>query len=723
HRKEVNNRPKCLPSTRSPLCTHHCVTILAARLLTILSQDQIFQSKIISTKQNFSFIIDILNINNDPHLICLILQTLGIIALNPSYHQVLTQADIPDTVLHLILPADEMFYTNQTTKFARYVKHLGARILVYMGLLTKISNKVNLFDILDIEAEGIDSEKPQSFENNFVHHMAIGETIVGTLWTSFDGISIEKLLDQLLKNGINQKKALSKESEDPLEDRTSRRSSSTMINSNDNLLYNLSYLSSVIHPVIIIRLLQHRIFTPLFKKKSSNINSTIESNKNISTLNKSDKIYKTRSTPTPTRTTSISNKIIKNPQLTINNDLSSIITNNSNQSTTRKWFWKNYEKSNQLNDRNSLLKNFIENDLISSSSGSLSKSGKRIHPIGDIISFEKELLNLPSFQLSDSQNPLLPSPTCLSYDFPTQFYQINSNGNILINQINSTSNRNIDSTSNRNIDSTFFLDQSKQTDHHLKSPMIENVGRNNLSSFNIPYVSVRTPSNDSNDLLTNRKSISKSISSSNNNYNKDKYLPKRMKNLFRSSKTIDNISNKFVNRNNISKSKSKSKEYLFYLSHSQPIVNQYIDNNEQIPLIQDECNRNKSNILFENKKIDLNQKGINLSVNIDCLYRSHSCNDGIIKNFETNSNKRRSLPSSNSRILSDRINLYSENKYSNDNNKSQESICSYASQIEKEHSIKSFIIEESSKNPYRKQDNDVLILIASWILRSPEDFQ
>ncbi|CAF3080221.1 unnamed protein product, partial [Rotaria sp. Silwood2] len=178
------------------------------------------------------------------HLICLILQTLGIIALNPDFHEVLTQADIPDTVLHLILPADEMFYTNQTTKFARYVKHLGARILVYMGLLTKVNHKVNLFDILDIEPENIDCEKPQSFENNFVHHMAIGETVVGTLWTSFDGISIEKLLDELLKNGINQKKSsLSKEEEDTYQGLTSQTSSSTMIYSNDNLLYNLSYLS------------------------------------------------------------------------------------------------------------------------------------------------------------------------------------------------------------------------------------------------------------------------------------------------------------------------------------------------------------------------------------------------------------------------------------------------------------------------------------------------
>lgn len=66
HRKEFNNRPKCVPSTRSPLCTHHCVVILAARLLTILCQDHHFQLKFIGTKENLLIIIDMLNINNDP---------------------------------------------------------------------------------------------------------------------------------------------------------------------------------------------------------------------------------------------------------------------------------------------------------------------------------------------------------------------------------------------------------------------------------------------------------------------------------------------------------------------------------------------------------------------------------------------------------------------------------------------------------------------------------
>jgi len=32
--------------------------------------------------------------------------------------------------------------------------------------------------------------------------MAVGETIVGTLWASFAGICIEKLLDELLKVNI-----------------------------------------------------------------------------------------------------------------------------------------------------------------------------------------------------------------------------------------------------------------------------------------------------------------------------------------------------------------------------------------------------------------------------------------------------------------------------------------------------------------------------------------
>jgi hypothetical protein len=48
--------------------------------------------------------------------------------------------------------------------------------------------------------EAIDLEKPQSFENNFIHHMAIGEsTIANMLRLNVTAISIEKLIDDILK--------------------------------------------------------------------------------------------------------------------------------------------------------------------------------------------------------------------------------------------------------------------------------------------------------------------------------------------------------------------------------------------------------------------------------------------------------------------------------------------------------------------------------------------
>jgi hypothetical protein len=331
--------------------------------------------------------------------------------------------------------------------------------------------------------------------------MAIGETIVGTLWASFAGICIEKLLDELLKvnirlfkpklilflkiqNGINQKKSVSKDSQDASQPPTSPTLSSTMINSSDNLLYNLSYLSSVIHPVIILRLLEHRIFTPLFKKKSvttnqptllnenkNNNNSTITSNigasalsfipilpqseqRNSITKSSQPNFDKNRKVSRGTPSTSISGGTTSS-QLVPNNDLSSNVinptdlslflssqtTNNSNQNpmastTTRKWFWRNSEKniqSNLSNDRNPLLQAIVENDPIISSN-SVSTTTTNNAGVGEIKLFEKELLNLPSFQLSDSQNPLLPSPTCLSYDFPTQFDQTNPIINVIINQ-------------------------------------------------------------------------------------------------------------------------------------------------------------------------------------------------------------------------------------------------------------------------------------------------
>ena len=80
------------------------------------------------------------------HLLCLLLQALASIALNPHYHQALNDADISDMLMQLLLPSDEWYYTNHSTKYAKYIKYHAARILVYMGLLHKLGGRVDLFD-------------------------------------------------------------------------------------------------------------------------------------------------------------------------------------------------------------------------------------------------------------------------------------------------------------------------------------------------------------------------------------------------------------------------------------------------------------------------------------------------------------------------------------------------------------------------------------------------
>ncbi len=235
----------------------------------------------------------------------------------------------------------------------------------------------------------------------------------------------------------------------------------------------------MIHPVIILRLLEHRIFTPLFKKKSILTNPTIPpiinnpifvSNLGTSILTpipvlprpdvlaqKRNSLTKTnRKTSRGTPNTSISGATTTtNSQLTANSDLPlnpinptdfssflhSTTMNNPNQ-PTRKWFWRNSDKSvqsNTPNERNPLLQAIVENDPLNPA-GSVSVATTNVAGVGEIKLFEKELLNLPSFQLSDSQNPLLPSPTCLNDDFPVQFSSTNPTVNVIINRQYSASN-------------------------------------------------------------------------------------------------------------------------------------------------------------------------------------------------------------------------------------------------------------------------------------------
>jgi hypothetical protein len=70
------------------------------------------------------------------------------LAVSAVNHSVLVEAQIADSLMQLILPSDEWFYTNTTTKYAKYVKHHSFTIGIYLGLDKRIRNKVYLIHLL-----------------------------------------------------------------------------------------------------------------------------------------------------------------------------------------------------------------------------------------------------------------------------------------------------------------------------------------------------------------------------------------------------------------------------------------------------------------------------------------------------------------------------------------------------------------------------------------------
>ena len=69
------------------------------------------------------------------HLLCLVLQALACIAMTPTYHQALSDADVPDTLMQLLLPSDEWYYTNHTTKWVVLIGYQAVPIYVMLRYL------------------------------------------------------------------------------------------------------------------------------------------------------------------------------------------------------------------------------------------------------------------------------------------------------------------------------------------------------------------------------------------------------------------------------------------------------------------------------------------------------------------------------------------------------------------------------------------------------------
>uniref|UniRef100_A0A1I7U155 ANK_REP_REGION domain-containing protein n=2 Tax=Caenorhabditis tropicalis TaxID=1561998 RepID=A0A1I7U155_9PELO len=148
--REAGSRSVCSPAHRWRQCCAHCTQILVARLLLFLTHAKKFRSRL-SDRHQLRSLVALLEPTLEPQLLCLLLQVLALIALDPSTHATLIDIQIDDVLIQMLLPADDWYYTNHSTKYGTFVKYHAARVLVYVGMGDRVGSRVNLFSMTTFE--------------------------------------------------------------------------------------------------------------------------------------------------------------------------------------------------------------------------------------------------------------------------------------------------------------------------------------------------------------------------------------------------------------------------------------------------------------------------------------------------------------------------------------------------------------------------------------------
>ncbi|KAG8224034.1 hypothetical protein J437_LFUL001111 [Ladona fulva] len=131
-------------------------------------------------------------------LLVLVLQIVATLALDPANHAALADQGIPDALSQLLLPSDEWYYTNHSTRYARYVKHHAARSLVYMGLQHRVNLRISVYDIL---AEDVPPPTPltESVEDSYISRTSAAPALVTCRSTKrIVGLSVEGAVVHIL---------------------------------------------------------------------------------------------------------------------------------------------------------------------------------------------------------------------------------------------------------------------------------------------------------------------------------------------------------------------------------------------------------------------------------------------------------------------------------------------------------------------------------------------
>ncbi|XP_065340527.1 uncharacterized protein LOC135939859 isoform X4 [Cloeon dipterum] len=271
YKRVVGSKQQCTPSQRWRHCSYHCLQLLAARALLFMSKSSSVQDQLVQDPQ-LRILIAALDSTHDPQLLVLVLQIVAILALEPKNHKPLCEMGLPDALSQLLLPSDEWYYTNHSTKYARYVKHHAARTLVYLGLQHRVNLRISVYDILQEEAPP-PTPLLESVEDNYIAQTSSSPSLVTCAETgAVLGLSVEGAVMYVLRalegsvsaelatlewvlsgssyesNGINRPLVLNRPKIcDP--------------SSTEFVQTFLSCFSCVMNPLVLVRLLLHRLLT------------------------------------------------------------------------------------------------------------------------------------------------------------------------------------------------------------------------------------------------------------------------------------------------------------------------------------------------------------------------------------------------------------------------------------------------------------------------------
>ncbi|XP_046688497.1 uncharacterized protein LOC124374291 isoform X3 [Homalodisca vitripennis] len=272
YKRVIGSKQQCSPSQRYRHCSYHCLQILAARALLYMTEGNSVQGQL-SQEPQLRILAAALDSTHDPQLLVLVLQIVATLALDPQHHKALLDNGLPDVLSQLLLPSDEWYYTNHSTKYARYVKHHVARILVYLGFQHRVNLRFCVYDILQDDVPP--TPLVESVEDNYICLTSAPPSLVSAPDKTIMGVSVESAVINVLKtietslsqgttttesstlhwflSGSTYSHAFSKA---PVERKPPTDPCSTVF-----VQTFLSCFPCVLSPIVLLRLLLHRLLT------------------------------------------------------------------------------------------------------------------------------------------------------------------------------------------------------------------------------------------------------------------------------------------------------------------------------------------------------------------------------------------------------------------------------------------------------------------------------